>query len=618
MGIVATMTKPRLHALLLLGALAACTRMPADGLFEFATEAERLAGDVATAPVDAATLETGGADAADVLGSDADAADDAQDALDGQADADVPIPDDATGADADVAIPDGETASDAEPGADADATDVSDVAIADAVTAIDAADGLVLDVAADATPIADDTESADALADDATSDVAVTADADATATDAAVDDVPVVPDAGDVTPDAGEDAIDDLQTVDVAVCVPADCNDGNTCTADACDNPTGCSHLPLPGGCDDGNPCTTGDSCDAGVCLAGAATSCDDGNACTADACITGIGCSNTPTTADCSDGDACTLGDVCSSGACLAGAPMVCVDGNPCTSDVCQTGVCVYPAVALGVNCGPGQSCNAIQQCVANDLADMIALAGGTFVMGAPDGQGGANEQPQHVVSLASFALDKTEVTVAQYATFFASLQADQQCSAANGPTFTCARPDVAGACNWAVAGLEKQPVNCVDWFQATAYCAWAGKRLPTEAEWEYAARSGGLAQTYPWGDQPADCTWAILDDGSGAGGGCGGGGTAQPCSKAAGNSVQGACDLAGNVSEWCADWYDLYESVTTTDPAGPVASPEGTRVLRGGAWNSDASGVRASARASQIPSVRTGLSGFRCVSTL
>ena len=291
--------------------------------------------------------------------------------------------------------------------------------------------------------------------------------------------------------------------------------------------------------------------------------------------------------------------------------------DGNACTNDVCQGGSCANVAVAVGTSCGTGVSCNAAQSCVANDPVVMVTLGSGSFAMGSASGQGSSSEQPQHTVSVSSFALDKTEVTVAQYAAFFASLSVAQQCGGANVSAFACAQPDTAASCTWGVAGLEARPVNCVDWFQAAAYCTWAGKRLPTEAEWEYAARSGGLDQAWPWGDQAVDCSLAVFDDGV-TGSGCGGSASANPCSRTSGDSAQGACDLSGNVAEWCADWYDLYGAATTTDPTGPVASPDGTRVVRGGGWSDTAQVLRAVARLSLLPSARTAPTGFRCAKSL
>ena len=237
------------------------------------------------------------------------------------------------------------------------------------------------------------------------------------------------------------------------------------------------------------------------------------------------------------------------------------------------------------------------------------------TYLMGSLAGvHVPANEQPQHQATLSPFALDGKEVTVAQYSAFYDQLSSAQKCDTANDSgSFVCGQPrnDPANDCNWAVAGRGQHPVNCVDWFQAGAYCAWARPdgRLPTEAEWEYAARDGGKTQDYPWGDD-AWCPNAVCH--------CGGDkdatSTAVVCSTRAGNTSAGACDLAGNVWEWCSDWYDAYTAAAQTNPHGPGQSPSGSRVLRGGGWHDLDLGLRASGRLNADPTVRSNAVGFRC----
>jgi formylglycine-generating enzyme required for sulfatase activity len=170
------------------------------------------------------------------------------------------------------------------------------------------------------------------------------------------------------------------------------------------------------------------------------------------------------------------------------------------------------------------------------------------------------------------------------------------------------------------------EHPINCIDWDMASAYCTWRGGRLPTEAEWEYAAR-GGDGRSYPWGDAApdarrlnacgAECTamarragFALrplhaADDGWAT--------TAPVGGYPAGASRFGALDMAGNVWEWTADWYGPYPAEPQADPQG---APAGTsRVSRGGGWSSGAADAgRAADRDWFDPKVReTGL-GFRC----
>ena len=122
------------------------------------------------------------------------------------------------------------------------------------------------------------------------------------------------------------------------------------------------------------------------------------------------------------------------------------------------------------------------------DQLLDWVQIPGGTFQMGSASGDD--DEQPVHTVGVAGFKMMKSEVTVGQY----------RKCVDAG----SCTAPDTGEDCNWNT-GREDHPVNCVDWNQAQAFAVWAGGRLPTEAEWEYAARSGGKARTYPWGDESA-----------------------------------------------------------------------------------------------------------------
>ena len=181
--------------------------------------------------------------------------------------------------------------------------------------------------------------------------------------------------------------------------------------------------------------------------------------------------------------------------------------------------------------------------------------------------------------VNMGRFEISKTEVTVAQY----------RDCLDAG----VCSKPNTGGSCNWGI-GRDNHPINCVDWNQASTFARWAGGRLPTGDEWAYAATSGGQGWDYPWGDEEATCARAVM---SGAGGdGCGEGHTWPVCSKPAGNSSQGVCDLAGNVWEW-------------TDER----EESSRRVGRGGGWGYTGSSLRASNRVRVSPSFRDDFLGVR-----
>jgi len=214
----------------------------------------------------------------------------------------------------------------------------------------------------------------------------------------------------------------------------------------------------------------------------------------------------------------------------------------------------------------------------------EWTSIPGGSFQMGSTNA---SDEQPVHQVDVPAFEMRKTEVTVAQYS---ACVQAS-----------ACSAPGIVSDCNWGVSGKESHPLNCVDWEQAVAFCAWAGGRLPSEAEWEYAARGGGQSITYPWGEQAPSCTYAVIWEG---GDGCGTNSTWVVCSKTAGNTVQGLCDMAGNVWEWVQDWYHSNYTGAPWDGSAWEAPAGSFRVLRGGHWKYSLTGdARASSRGVRGP---------------
>ncbi len=196
--------------------------------------------------------------------------------------------------------------------------------------------------------------------------------------------------------------------------------------------------------------------------------------------------------------------------------------------------------------------------------------------------------EEPQHTVYLDAFYIDGTEVTNAQY-------RACVEAGACDAPSDTTYYND---------ADYAQHPVVFVSWDHANAYCQWAGKRLPTEAEWEKAA-GGTDGRTFPWGEG-IDCDRAQY-------GRCGGQ-TVPVGSKPQGVSPYGALDIAGNVWEWVADWYDsgYYASSPESNPEGPVSGDR--RGIRGGSWGHSGATVRAAARNGYSPGGSYASVGFRC----
>jgi formylglycine-generating enzyme required for sulfatase activity len=228
-----------------------------------------------------------------------------------------------------------------------------------------------------------------------------------------------------------------------------------------------------------------------------------------------------------------------------------------------------------------------------------MKLVASGSFWMGcneAVDTLCESNESPYHEVTLSGYYMDRTEVTQGEY----------KKCVDAG----ECDTP----SCDWDPTGTPNRPVVCVTWSQAGEYCVWAGKRLPTEAEWEKAAR-GTDGRKYPWGNEDATCEYAVMYDGTDYG--CGTNSTWDVCSKSpAGDSPYGLCDMSGNVWEWVSDWYDsrYYTNSPASNPTGPVSGSY--RIFRGGSFDNYDSvlGLRASNRLYDSPSDYYDSLGFRC----
>lgn len=307
-------------------------------------------------------------------------------------------------------------------------------------------------------------------------------------------------------------------------------------------------------------------------------------------------------------------------------------------------------------------------------DHTNMVFIPGGEFTMGASDAEGREDEYPKHKVKLTSFWMDVTEVSNASFAKFVAATgyvttaerkpdweEMKKQLPAGtvkpHDSVFVAASlvfhqpkkvSDLSDASQWWVwkkdanwkhpqggnshiKGKENFPVVHISWDDAMAYCKWAGKRLPTEAEWEYASRGGLKNAIYPWGNEaiasgkPKANTWqgnfpiknTNWDKFYGL--------AAEKQYKPNGF---GLYDVAGNVWEWCSDWYrpDYYQNSTENNPQGPTESYDPMeptvpkKVVRGGSFMCNASyckGYRVTARMKTSPDTSLEHTGFRCVSS-
>jgi formylglycine-generating enzyme required for sulfatase activity len=244
-------------------------------------------------------------------------------------------------------------------------------------------------------------------------------------------------------------------------------------------------------------------------------------------------------------------------------------------------------------------------------DNAPMQFVSAGDFKMGSDDSDKGAlsNEKPQHTVYLDAFWMDKFEVTNALY----------KKCVDAGKCSRLSETKSYTRSAYFGDAQFDNYPVIYVTWDQARTYCEWAGKRLPTEAEWEKAAR-GTDGRIYPWGNtwdvrttrrlnfsdknDPTGPSDTEADDGYAD--------TAPVGTYPNGASPYGIMDLSGNVWEWVSDWYASYSSGTQRNPTGPSSGQY--RVLRGGAWLYVGSSARAALRGYDTPTHFNRDVGFRC----
>ena len=258
------------------------------------------------------------------------------------------------------------------------------------------------------------------------------------------------------------------------------------------------------------------------------------------------------------------------------------------------------------------------------SDKDGMVYVPAGEFLMGltGSDSPVGPEEKPQHTVHLDAFWIDRTEVTNAMFTRFVTETRYKtlaEECG--SGSVYTGKQWEEVKGADWRhpigpssnINGLDNYPVVQVSWRDAQAYCQWGGRQLPTEAQWEKAAR-GTDGRLYPWGNELATCDYAVMNDSSGPG--CGKGNAAWPVgSKPRDSSPYGALDMSGNVTEWVADWYDqsYYASSPAKNPQGPSSGKN--RVTRGGGWYYVWNASRAAQRSYSSPDSHSVTIGFRCV---
>ena len=269
-------------------------------------------------------------------------------------------------------------------------------------------------------------------------------------------------------------------------------------------------------------------------------------------------------------------------------------------------------PVLATAEGSGSAPETGSTRSIPADGMLQVFVPAG-TFYMGGLDPKAASNEKPVHQVTMDAFWIDKVEVTNAMY----------ELCVAAGGCRLPMEFKSASRTIYYSNADFAEYPVIYVTWYQADTYCKWAGRRLPTEAEWERAAR-GDDSRVYPWGDLVPDASHANFNSIFGD--------TTRVGDIPMSASPYGALDMAGNVAEWTNDFYDAdyYGSGVTFNPPGPsarVAFYE--RVVRGGTYQDSDTDIRVSKRSSVVGSNPQGLVdspewlgtfspkiGFRCAS--
>ena len=245
----------------------------------------------------------------------------------------------------------------------------------------------------------------------------------------------------------------------------------------------------------------------------------------------------------------------------------------------------------------------------------EFVLVKSGEFMMGSPENENGRwDDETQHLVTLTQdYYIGKYEVTNTQYADFLNAM-----CIGGNGiyngniliyesnlwgSPYDWGLSHVDGS--WRpVSGYENHPVVFVTWYGANEFCKWVGGRLPTEAEWEFAARGGNKSNGYIYSgnNNLNEICWYWENSSN----------STHPVEKKQSNEL-GICDMSGNVWEWCSDWWDTYSTIAETNPTGPVAGD--VRVIRGGCWSSFARYCRVANRSNDYSSCSYHALGFRVV---
>jgi len=246
----------------------------------------------------------------------------------------------------------------------------------------------------------------------------------------------------------------------------------------------------------------------------------------------------------------------------------------------------------------------NDLKKIIGKDGMEMVLISGGKFIMGSPKDQGDEDEVPQHEVFVDAYYIDVHEITNRAYKRFVD----------ATGHRVPYVDAEWAAPYNWKNGtypdGRDDYPVVLVSWDDAKAYADYAGERLPTEAEWEKAARGGLAGKSHPWGEgiDETAANYHVSDTSKE---------DLHPVKSYPPNGF-GLYDMAGNAWEWCSDWYDVnaYLRKANQHPQGPEEGVH--RVYRGGSWINPAKFQRCGERGRNLPETQSYIIGFRCVKSV